>query len=130
MLSTREVEERLDELDALRLIDVRDEARFRGESEPIDPIAGHVPGALNLPFARFLHEDGTWRSLEERTAILEGLLGPDRNLPWSVMCGSGVTACHLVISGIEAGYREPRVYIGSWSEWIRDSGRPVAFGDD
>ena len=130
VLSTQEVETWLGNRGALRLVDVRDEVRFRGESEPIDPIAGHVPGALNLPFARFLQVDGTWRPLNERAAILEGLLGKDRDLPWGVMCGSGVTACHLVISGLEAGYREPRVYVGSWSEWIRDPGRPVALGDD
>jgi thiosulfate/3-mercaptopyruvate sulfurtransferase len=130
VLTTQEVEDWLSECGVARLVDARDEARFRGESEPIDPIAGHVPGAVNLPFARFLHDDGTWRPLEERASVLEALLGMDRSLHWSVMCGSGVTACHLVISGIEAGFREPRVYVGSWSEWIRDCGRPVALGDD
>jgi thiosulfate/3-mercaptopyruvate sulfurtransferase len=130
VLGTPEIERRLDDAAALRLVDVRDAARFRGEDEPIDPVAGHVPGSLNLPFSRFLRADGTWRPANDRAAMLESVLGKERNLSWSVMCGSGVTACHLVISGLEAGYREPRVYVGSWSEWIRDAARPVALGDD
>lgn len=129
VLSTREIEDRLGDMGSLRLVDARDEARFLGEIEPIDPVAGHIPGALNLPFTRFLRDDGTWRPLHERAAVVEALLGTDRNQRWGVMCGSGVTACHLVISALETGYREPRVYVGSWSEWIRDPGRPVALGD-
>ena len=108
------------------LLDARDAARFRGEEEPIDPVAGHVPGARNVPFGNFVRDDGTWLPLAERAARLSEALGGDRDADWSVMCGSGVTACHLAITGLEAGLREPRVYIGSWSEWIRDSGREVA----
>ena len=73
-----------------------------------------------------MHEDGTWRPLAERADRLALALGTEQNSDWSVMCGSGVTACHLAISALEAGFREPRVYIGSWSEWIRDPGRPIA----
>jgi thiosulfate/3-mercaptopyruvate sulfurtransferase len=108
-----------------QLLDARDPARFRGEVEPIDSVAGHIPGAINLPFANFVREDGTWLPLEERTALLEQAIGSDRAVKWSVMCGSGVTACHLAITGLEAGFREPRLYVGSWSEWIRDPGRPI-----
>jgi len=65
------------------------------------------------------------RSLE---ALWGKVLGPDKSQAWAVMCGSGVTACHLALSGLLAGYAEPRVYVGSWSEWIRDPARPIARG--
>jgi thiosulfate/3-mercaptopyruvate sulfurtransferase len=129
VLTTREVEACLDTMSTLRLVDVRDRQRFSGEAEPIDPVAGHIPGAINLPYTAFLQADGTWKCLAERTALLEGLLGMDRSVPWSAMCGSGVTACHLAISGLEAGFREPRIYVGSWSEWIRDARRPISLGN-
>jgi len=109
----------------MNLLDARDAPRFRGEQEPIDPVAGHIPGAVSAPFARFVNSDGTWRPLAERERILEEMLGRDREIEWCVMCGSGVTACHLAISGLEAGYSEPRLYVGSWSEWILDPGRPI-----
>ena len=111
------------------LLDARDPVRFRGEAEPIDPIAGHIPGALNLPSGVFLHGDGTWEDADALRRRLGTLLGDDDSVPWAVMCGSGVTACHLAISGLLAGYSEPRLYVGSWSEWIRDPGRPIARED-
>jgi thiosulfate/3-mercaptopyruvate sulfurtransferase len=114
---------------SFNLFDARDAARFRGEIEPIDPVAGHIPQTSNLPFTDFVHEDGTWRPLAERASRLSRALGGEQDPEWSVMCGSGVTACHLAISGLEAGFPEPRIYIGSWSEWIRDPGRPIA-GDE
>jgi thiosulfate/3-mercaptopyruvate sulfurtransferase len=128
VLTTAELEENLDKLQEHKLLDARDRQRFLGELEPIDPVAGHVPGAISLPFADFVREDGTWLPLHERATLLENALGPDRNVDWSVMCGSGVTACHLAISGVEAGYKEPRLYVGSWSEWIRDEKRPIGTG--
>ena len=129
VLTTADLEGNLDKLREHKLLDARDRQRFLGKLEPIDPVAGHIPGAINMPFAKFVREDGTWLPLRERAALLEKVLGPDRNVDWSVMCGSGVTACHLAISGIEAGYNEPRLYVGSWSEWIRDPDRPVETGD-
>ncbi len=108
-----------------KLLDARDAARYRGEIEPIDPVAGHVPGAINLPFSDLVHSDGTWRPVEELRARFERALGENRNQPWAAMCGSGVTACHVAIGGLLAGYNEPRVYVGSWSEWIRDPERPT-----
>ena len=128
VLTTAELEANLDKLPEHKLLDARDQQRFLGQLEPIDPVAGHVPGAINLPFSEFVREDGTWLPLEERAALLKNALGPDKNVDWSVMCGSGVTACHLAITGIEAGYSEPRLYVGSWSEWIRDPDRPIATG--
>ena len=128
VLTTAELEKNLHALREHKLLDARDRQRFLGKLEPIDPVAGHVPGAISLPFAEFVRDDGTWLPLRERAALLENALGPDRNVDWSVMCGSGVTACHLAISGIEAGYREPRLYVGSWSEWIRNPDRPIGTG--
>ena len=110
----------------LNVFDARDAARYRGEHEPIDPVAGHIPGARSLPFSEFVNANGTWRPLEERAARIAHALGGGRDADWSVMCGSGVTACHLAISALEAGFPEPRVYVGSWSEWIRDPLRPVS----
>jgi thiosulfate/3-mercaptopyruvate sulfurtransferase len=126
VLGTQELAEDVAAIPELNLLDARDAPRFRGELEPIDPVAGHIPGAINLPFAKFVNEDGTWRPLPERAALLENAIGIDRSVRWNVMCGSGVTACHLAISGLEAGFQEPRLYVGSWSEWIRDPQRPIA----
>ncbi|NIV18155.1 MAG: sulfurtransferase [Woeseiaceae bacterium] len=111
-----------------RLVDAREAARFLGIEEPIDPVAGHIPGAWNMPFAENLDASKHWKAPGELSATFEKLLGLEREEEWAVMCGSGVTACHLVIAALTAGYREPRVYVGSWSEWIRDRARAVATG--
>ena len=129
VLTTAELAADIDGIASLRLLDARAAERFNGASEPIDPVAGHVPGAVNAPFSRFVTSNETWRPLAERELLLEEVLGTDREVEWSVMCGSGVTACHLAISGLEAGYREPRLYVGSWSEWIRDPKRPIVASD-
>lgn len=113
----------------LKLIDARDTARFLGEVEPIDAVAGHIPGSINLPYTRSLDQQGRWRSREELELLWSSVLGEDTEASWIAMCGSGVTACHLAISALQAGYREPRLYVGSWSEWIRDPKRPVAVGE-
>ena len=125
VLTSNEIAANLD----YSLIDARDAARFRGEAEPIDTQAGHIPGSKNLPYSACLSEDGTWRDARSLRRCLQPVLGADESAPWAVMCGSGVTACHLAISGLLAGYSEPRVYVGSWSEWIRDPSRPIASGD-
>ena len=126
VLTTQEIATNLGSVGAAVLVDARDPARYRGEAEPIDPIAGHIPGARNLPTGACLRPDGTWEDAAALRGRLAPLLGDDDSLAWAVMCGSGVTACHLAISGLLAGYREPRLYVGSWSEWIRDPTRPVA----
>ena len=79
-----------------------------------------------LAVANFLNPDETWRPLAERGALLEEALGSDRDVAWCVMCGSGGTACHLAISGLEAGFSEPQLYVGSWSERLRAPDRPIA----
>ena len=126
VVTTQELARDVDAIPRMNLLDARDGARFRGETEPLDPVAGHIPGAKSVPFGDFVATDGTWLSLAERKRRLLGALDGEPDADWCVMCGSGVTACHLAISGLEAGLREPRVYVGSWSEWIRDAGRPVA----
>ncbi len=109
------------------LLDARAGERFRGEVEPIDPVAGHVPGAVNRPFGLNLR-DGRFRAADELRAELLPLLGsytPDQAV---VMCGSGVTACHLLLALEHAGLHGARVYAGSWSGWISNPSRPVASG--
>jgi len=109
-----------------RLLDARDPSRFRGEQEPIDPVAGHVPGTTNLPFSETLDAAGLLKSPAALRELFASRLQGDLEAPWGVMCGSGVTACHLALAAEHAGLRAPAVYIGSFSEWIRDPGRPVA----
>jgi thiosulfate/3-mercaptopyruvate sulfurtransferase len=106
-----------------RVLDVRANFRFRGQSEPIDPVAGHIPGALNLPYSENLSE-GRFRSARELHALYQELLGsvPPENL--IVHCGSGVTACHTLAALERAGLSGARLYIGSWSEWCRNEDRP------
>ena len=111
-----------------RLLDVRGPARFRGDEEPIDPVAGHVPGAVNLPYATSVAEDGRFKSpavlRQQLEQALDGL-HPEQAV---FMCGSGVTACHGLLAMEAAGLKGARLYAGSWSEWIRDPTRPVARG--
>ena len=130
VVDVSEIEAALPDVGALRLVDAREPQRFLGIEEPIDPVAGHIPGALNVPFASYLQADGRWENADNLHALLQKALGNSLNSPWSVMCGSGVTACHLVVSALLTGLPEPRVYVGSWSEWIRDPDRPVVGSDD
>ena len=112
------------------LLDARSAERFCGLEEPIDPIAGHVPGASNLPFTAGLTADGTMLKLERLRDNLTSVLD-DRDITNVIaMCGSGVTACHLLLALSAAGLGDGRLYAGSWSEWIRDGGRPIATGPD
>jgi len=121
-----EVRARLDEPCGW-LIDARAAPRFAGEVEPIDAVAGHVPGAINRPYAANLR-DGRFRPPAELCAELEALLHGRDPADAVLMCGSGVTACHLLLGFEHAGLAGPRVYAGSWSGWISDPGRPVARG--
>ena len=110
-----------------RLVDVRAPARYRGESEPVDPVAGHIPGALSLPTGANLAESGRFRSppaLRDRFAKAQLL---DGDAPVGVYCGSGVTAAHTVLALALVG-QPAALYVGSWSEWITDPERPVAVG--
>jgi thiosulfate/3-mercaptopyruvate sulfurtransferase len=111
------------------LLDARAAARFRGEAEPIDPVAGHVPGARNRPFADNLLGDGRFKPAEVLRAEFSALLGARTPADTVLMCGSGVTACHHLLAMAHAGLPGARVYAGSWSGWIADPARPVARGD-
>ena len=111
-----------------RIFDVRGAARFRGEEEPIDPVAGHVPGAVNLPYASSVAEDGRFKCPAVLRQQLEQALDGVRPEQAVFMCGSGVTACHGLLAMEAAGLKGARLYAGSWSEWIRDPARPVATG--
>jgi thiosulfate/3-mercaptopyruvate sulfurtransferase len=107
------------------LIDARAAERFRGETEPLDPIAGHIPGAVNAFYGDNLTPDGTFRDpdkLRDRFAAL----GADPDAV--VYCGSGVTACHDLLAIERAGLGRARLYVGSWSQWCRDDTRPRATG--
>jgi thiosulfate/3-mercaptopyruvate sulfurtransferase len=113
---------------ALTLIDARGAERYRGEVEPLDPVAGHIPGARSRPFTTNLDADGTFRPAaalrEEFAALVAG-----RPLDHVVhQCGSGVTACHNLLAMEIAGLSGTRLYPGSWSEWCADPARPVARG--
>ncbi len=128
ILETEDILTHADRGERLLLVDARDEARYRGEVEPIDTVAGHVPGAVNLPFQQSLNSDGTWKTRAELQELWADILAEASGDDLSVMCGSGVTACHLIISARLAGLNEPRLYVGSWSEWITDPARPIATG--
>ncbi len=120
--------ERLRTLGDWRILDARAAERYSGQVEPIDPVAGHIPGARNYPFMRNLDAGGRFlpaAELRTRFApVLDGTAG-DRAV---AMCGSGVTACHLLLALEVADLPGARLYAGSWSEWIRDPRRPVATG--
>jgi thiosulfate/3-mercaptopyruvate sulfurtransferase len=127
LASTQDVERGLD--GAQTLIDARATPRYRGELEPLDPVAGHIPGALNRPFGQNLTPEGRFKGPEQLRAEFERLLaGRD---PASVVhhCGSGVSAVPNVLAMELAGYAPTALYAGSWSEWCRDPRRPVAKGD-
>ena len=107
-----------------RVIDVRSAPRFAGVEEPIDPVAGHIPGAINIPFTENL-EDGCFKPPEELRKLYGGRLsGVDANHV-VVHCGSGVTACHTLLALEIAGLHGASLYVGSWSEWCRNP-RPRA----
>ncbi|SDI48109.1 thiosulfate/3-mercaptopyruvate sulfurtransferase [Chryseobacterium taeanense] len=110
------------------VIDVRDAYRYKGESEPIDLVAGHIPGAINIPFSENLDESGNFLSpeiLKEKYSKL--LQGKPENL--IIHCGSGVTACHTILALEYAGFKIPSLYVGSWSEWSRREGKEIAKGN-
>lgn len=114
----------------VRLIDARGAPRFRGDTEPIDPVAGHVPGAVNLPFAGNLDDQKRFKDPEALRQRFEAALGDAANDQVVHMCGSGVTACHNLLAMEVAGLVDSKLYAGSWSEWITDPARPIATGEE
>jgi thiosulfate/3-mercaptopyruvate sulfurtransferase len=108
------------------VLDVRAAARFRGEQEPIDPIAGHIPGARNLPLGENLGPDGRFKSAAELRRVYGELLDGRAPEQLIVHCGSGVTACHTLLALERAGLPGASLYVGSWGEWCRNPDRPRA----
>ncbi|MEU4399546.1 sulfurtransferase [Micromonospora orduensis] len=118
---------RLAAADDAVLLDVRAAPRYAGETEPIDPIAGHVPGAANLPAGEYVGPDGRFAAadvLRERFAAA----GVTEGRPVGAYCGSGVTAAQAVLALHLAGRPDAALYVGSWSNWVADPARPVATG--
>ena len=127
-------EDRLMSLDQLRrnlenmtflLLDTRAQERYRGEEEPIDPIARHIPGAENRHWGENLEESGAFKSVDVLRSEIQILLEGRSAANAVVYCGSGVTACHNLLAFVHAGYPIPRLYAGSWSEWSSDPTRGV-----
>jgi thiosulfate/3-mercaptopyruvate sulfurtransferase len=108
------------------LLDARAPERYRGESEPIDPVAGHIPGARNVPATELVDATGRLRDPQALSAAFEAA-GVRDDAPVGAYCGSGVVAAHEVLALELAGYKAA-LYAGSWSEWIKDPERPVATG--
>ncbi len=112
------------------LWDARAGERYRGELEPIDPVAGHIKGAGSVPYAENLREDGTFRSAAALRARFLGLLDGESFSDVICYCGSGVTAAHNILAVSVAGLGRPRLYAGSWSRWITDPSNPTETGPE
>ena len=126
-LTTAQVIQALEEGE-ITLVDARTSERFVGEVEPIDPVAGHIPGAVNRSMQLNLDRNGLFKPAEQLRAEFESLLKNRSEEDVVHMCGSGVTACHNLLAMEQAGLTGSRLYPGSWSEWIRDSARPIQLG--
>ena len=113
---------------SLTIIDARAPERYRGDIEPLDPVAGHIPGAINRPYGVNLTPQGTFKPAELLRAEFTAQLGPTSPAVVIHQCGSGVTACHNVLAMAIAGLPGSRLYPGSWSEWVSDPTRPVVRG--
>lgn len=114
--------------DAL-VIDVREAYRYQGEREPIDLIAGHIPGAINIPYLNNLTDEGHFRSAHELAAQYNAALDQREPSDVIVHCGSGVTACHTLLALEQAGIKGASLYVGSWSEWSRRD-LPISTGEE
>lgn len=128
LLSAEQLAQRLGNPE-LTLLDARALPRFRGEVEPLDPVAGHIPGAQCAVFTDNLDADGRFLPPEQLRARFDALRGARSADSLVAYCGSGVTACHNLFAMNLAGYPLAPLYAGSWSEWITDPSRPVATGD-
>ncbi|WP_454254811.1 sulfurtransferase [Pseudomonas sp. Marseille-Q8238] len=128
LLSAEQLQQRLN-TPALTLLDARALPRFRGEVEPLDPVAGHIPGAQCAVFTDNLGSDGHFLPADQLRQRFAALLGGKPVEHLVAYCGSGVTACHNLFALSLAGYPLAPLYAGSWSEWITDATRPVATGD-
>ena len=119
-----EVQASLDDATHL-LLDARSPERHAGTVEPLDPVAGHIPGAVNHPFTRNLTRDGSFLPTDGQREVWRAVLGATPPSHVVCYCGSGVTACHNLLAMTHAGLEGARLYAGSWSEWCSDPSRPV-----
>ena len=110
------------------LVDARSPDRYRGENETLDPVAGHIPGAVNRFFGDNLAPDGRFKAPEVLRAEWQAVLSGTDSREVVHQCGSGVSACHNILAMEIAGLAGSRLYAGSWSEWCADPTRPVATG--
>ena len=131
LLPVADVDEVWSSLDrgSLTIVDARAPERFRGETEPMDPVAGHIPGARNRPYTANLAADGTFKDAATLKREFDELLRDTPTARVVHQCGSGVTSCHNLLAMAIAGFPETRLYPGSWSEWCADPARPVATGN-
>jgi thiosulfate/3-mercaptopyruvate sulfurtransferase len=113
---------------ATLLVDARAPERFEGQSEPLDRVAGHIPGAANHFYRDNLNEDGTMRPPQELRARFARVLGAHSPRETIMYCGSGVSACHNLLAMEHAGLTGAKLYPGSWSEWSSDPARPIEKG--
>lgn len=111
------------------VIDARANERFRGDVEPMDPVAGHIPGAVNRPYSYNLQPDGRFKPAAQLRAEFSTILDGKRPQQIVHQCGSGITACHNLFAMELAGLKGSSLYPGSWSEWCTDPSRPTATGD-
>ena len=111
------------------LLDARATPRYRGDVEPIDRVAGHVPGALNRPFTENLAADGHFKTADTLRQEFQQVLGNHEPAQVVHMCGSGVTACHNLLAMEHAGLHGSRLYAPSWSGWVSDPARPIEAGE-
>lgn len=109
------------------LLDSRDWKQFTGETAPLDPVAGHIPGAVHAFWKDGMNEDGTLKGAERQRERFAGISPEDEVI---VYCGSGLSACPNVLALQEAGYRKVKLYAGSWSDWISYKDNPVATGNE
>jgi thiosulfate/3-mercaptopyruvate sulfurtransferase len=128
MLVQAEDVEQLRQDPGARVIDARAPERFRGDTEPLDPVAGHIPGAANVPYLSNLGPDGTFLAPAELRARFAAALDGVAPGQAAVYCGSGVSACHNLLAMEYAGLHGAKLYGGSWSEWCAEEGRAVGKG--
>jgi thiosulfate/3-mercaptopyruvate sulfurtransferase len=128
LVNSQEVEQ-MRQKRGYHVVDARAYERYLGEVEPIDPVAGHIPGAISAPFANNLDENGFFLPPKELKKYYKSLLKRVPASKSAFYCGSGVTSIHNLLAIMHAGMGEGRLYAGSWSEWITDKTRPVATGE-
>lgn len=124
-VSINDVEDAQYKMDKI-IIDARSKERYLGIKDPVDPVAGHVPGAISHPLGKNLDKKGHFKSAEELKLCFNKLVGETQNSDIISMCGSGITACHNILAMEIAGIHGVKLYVGSWSEWIMDKSRPIA----